>query len=103
MLCLALSRGAQERPRCPSRSRPEPYAGEHGVDVSWRAVCVHRGHQDGPAGIRCRGKEQREGKRSGILSLQTGRGFPCNSYSQHSSLQHGWRGLNGRAPPHPWL
>lgn len=79
MLCLALSRGAQERPRCPSRSRPEPYAGEHGVDVSWRAVCVHRGHQDGPAGIRCRGKEQREGNDQAFSPCRQAGDFPATA------------------------
>lgn len=90
---LALSRGVREGPRCPEQlplwRGPEPYAGKHGVDVSWRAVCVHRRHQDGPAGIRCRGKEQREGNNGSFSPYREAVGFPCSRYGQHSSLQHG--------------
>lgn len=90
---LALSRGVREGARCPEQlplwRGPEPYAGKHGVDVSWRAVCVHRRHQDGPAGIRCRGKEQREGNNGSFSPYREAVGFPCSRYGQHSSLQHG--------------
>lgn len=88
---LARSRAAQDGPGCPEQlpRRPEPYAGKDGVDVSWRAVCVHRRHQDGPPGVRCGGKEKRVGNDGSFPPYRQAGGFPCNRYSQHSSLQHG--------------